>query len=409
MPPTLKIEDPFDRPPVPTRGFALFNYGFRPFFFFAGLFGVVSILFWVGLYAGHMDFNLTSSENLWHAHEMLFGYTMAAIAGFFLTVIPNWTSAKAEKGPALMVLSLFWVLGRVAVWAQGSLPYEMVALIDMLFLLTLTGLVIRPLLDPQYRRQFVFVPILLSLIVGNAMTHLSVLGYDLFGADLGEYGIRLGLDAILVLIVVMGGRVTPSFTSSFLGHANPDIKVKQDPTLNRAVLGVTWAVLVVDQVWATSAVSGAIAMLAAVLHFWRLLGWQGWRTLSNPILWVLHLGYLWLVIGLVFKGLADFGLVDEAAALHVLTIGAIGTMTMAIMTRASLGHTGRAMKAHALIVVAYVSLSLATIVRVSVMWWPDAMMLLIMVSGVLWILAFALFFVIYAPILSRPRIDGRPG
>jgi len=409
MAPTARIEEPIDQPPEPATGFSLFKYGFRPFFFFAGLFGVLSILVWVGVYAGHMGLNLTSPAMLWHAHEMLWGYSAAAIAGFFLTVVPNWTNANAQKGPMLKVLVALWLVGRVAEWSQGSLPYGWVAALDMMFLVALTLVVIKPLTNPQYRRQFVFVPILLCLIVGNAMTHASVLGVTAFDFDWGARGVTLGLDAVLVLIAVMGGRVTPSFTSSFLGHANPNIKVVQKPTLDKAVMAVTWGVLIVDQVWGASVLSGLIYGLAAGLHLWRLVGWQGWRTLSNPLLAVLHLGYLWLVVGFALKGISDFGLFDPASAVHGLTIGAIGTMTLAIMSRASLGHTGRAMKAHTLVVVAYVFLSLAAVTRLSVAICPDFAMELVMASGVLWSLAFLLFFCIYAPILIRPRLDGRPG
>jgi len=406
MPTLINVEDPSAQRPAPPGGFALFNFGFRPFFFFAALFAVLSILVWVGLYAGHVDLNLTSPIGLWHAHEMLFGYTTAAIAGFFLTVVPNWTKAKAQKGPVLMVLVGLWVLGRVVMWAQGALPYGLVAVADMAFLVALTALVVRPLIDPQHRRQMMFLAILACLIVANALTHLEVFG---FGQDLGARGLALGLDATLVLIAVMGGRVTPSFTSSFIGHADPSVKVLQRPRVDRAVLAATWGLLFADQVWALSPLSGTVALIAAALNLLRLSGWQGHRTLGSPILWVLHLGYLWLVVGLALKGLADFGIGDPAAALHALTIGAIGTMTVAIMSRASLGHTGRVVKAHALTVSAYVLISLAALVRLAVPLWPEASVELVMLSGTLWMLAFLLFFVIYAPILVRPRIDGRPG
>lgn len=406
MPATINIEDPSTPPPAPIKGFALFNYGFRPFFFFAALFAVLSIIVWVGLYAGHVDLNLSSPMVLWHAHEMIFGYTTAAIAGFFLTVVPNWTKAKAQKGPILMVLVSLWLVGRVAMWAQGALPYGLVAVADMAFLVALTALVARPLLDPQHRRQLMFLAILTCLILANALTHLEVLG---IGQDLGARGLMLGLDTVIVLIGVMGGRVTPSFTSSFIGHANPSVKVLQRPKLDRTVMVATWGLLIADQVWAQSPLSGAAALIAAALHMARLSGWQGLRTMSNPILWVLHLGYLWLVLGLVLKGLADVGIGDAAAALHALTIGAIGTMTLAIMSRASLGHTGRVVKAHGLTVSAYVLVSLAALARLAVPLWTDAGISLVMLSGALWAVAFLLFFLVYAPILLRPRTDGRPG
>ena len=407
--PILNIEDPHASKPAPIGGLALFNYGFRPFFLAAGLFAVLSVGVWLLQYAGHADLGLASAPALWHAHEMLFGYSMAAVAGFFLTVVPNWTRAKAQKGPVLMILAVLWLLGRVAMWSQAVLPYGLVMIVDMSFLVTLSAVVVRPLLDPQHRRQVVFVPILLSLIAANAMMHLDVLGFSLLGVDWGLRGAMLGLDATIVLIAVMGGRVTPSFTSSFIGHADPSIKVQQRPRLDRAVMVATWAVLAVDLVWPERWLGGAVALVAAALHLARLAGWQSLRTLGNPILWVLHLGYLWLVVGLAFKGGADFGVMAQTDALHALTIGAIGTMTMAIMTRASLGHTGRVIRAHPVIVAAYVLLSVATVSRLAVMAVPDAAVALALGSGVAWILAFGAFVVVYAPILWHPRIDGRPG
>lgn len=407
--PSIRIEDPFVQPAPPVGRFALFNLGFRVFFFAAGLFAVVSIGAWLLVYGGKIDLGLTDAPARWHAHEMLFGFTLAAVAGFFLTVVPNWTRAKAQKGRVLMVLSGLWLLGRIVVWNQGSLPYSAVMVGDMLFLLAFSAVVARPLLDPQHRRQFVFVPILACLIAANALMHMDVLGFAALGIDWGQRGLMLGVDATVVLIALMGGRVTPSFTSSFLGHADPSIKVAQRPGLDRAVMAATWGVLAIDLAWPERWLGGSMALIASVLHLVRLGGWQSLRTLGNPILWVLHLGYLWLVIGLALKGLADFEVLEQAHALHALTIGGIGTMTMAIMTRASLGHTGRSVAARPLIVVAYGLLSIAALARLAVMGWPEATVELVNVSGGAWTLAFAAFFVVYAPILMRPRIDGRPG
>lgn len=407
--PTVRIEDPFAQPATPVGSFALFNLGFRVFFFAAGLFAVVGVGIWLLMYTGQIDLDLTDAPARWHAHEMIFGFTMAAVAGFFLTVVPNWTRAKAQKGQILMGLSGLWLLGRIVVWNQGSLPYGVVMAGDMLFLLAFSAVVARPLLDPQHRRQFVFVPILLCLIAANTLMHLDALGFAALGIDWGQRGLMLGVNATVVLVALMGGRVTPSFTSSFLGHADPTLKVAQRPGLDRAVLAATWGVLAIDLAWPERWLGGSIALIASALHLIRLGGWQSVRTLGNPILWVLHLGYLWLVIGLALKGLADFDIVEQSDALHALTIGAIGTMIMAMMTRASLGHTGHSVVARPLIVVAYILLSIATLARLAVMAWPEAMVELVVVSGAAWTLSFAAFFVIYAPILMRPRIDGRPG
>ena len=407
--PTIRIEDPFVDQPQPQPGFALFNYGFRPFFFLAGLFGVVSVPLWVGLFSAQIDLNLAAAPYLWHGHEMLFGYSAAAIAGFFLTVVPNWTTVTARKGNILVVLSALWLLGRVAFWSQGHIPYSLVIAADMLFLIAFTALVLRPLLDPQHRRQFVFVPILFALIGANAMTHLGILGFDGLGLDWGAHGLTLGLDAIIVLIVVMGGRVTPSFTSSYLGHGDPNIKVRQNAKLDRLVLNATWAMLAINQLAPDHPLAGGVTLFAAVLHAARLSGWQGWRTLANPILWVLHLGYVWLIVGLTLRGLSAFDVLAASDALHALTIGAVGTFTMGVMTRASLGHTGRVIKAAPMIVAAYVLISLAALSRLATAVWPEYSVELVMVSGVAWTVAFVAFLAVYAPILMRPRIDGRPG
>ena len=406
---TIQIEDPFAKPPAPVGRFALFNYGFRPFFFLAGLFGALSVPIWVGLFAGHMNYPLVAGPSIWHGHEMIFGFTAAALAGFFLTVVPNWTKVKAQKGPILIVLSALWLIGRLAYWGQAQLPYVWVMALDLLFLAALLAVVIRPLSDRQHRRQFVFIPILVVALIANLMTHLGVMGVDLFGIDLAHQGLILGVDVMLVLITVMGGRVTPSFTSSYLGQINPGIKVRQNPQIDRAVFWLTWGVLVFDQVLPQTVWTGVVTLLAAAAHILRISGWQGWRTLGNPILWILHLGYVWLILSLILMALADFGWVSMTDALHAFTIGGIGTFVLGIMSRASLGHTGRSVRAAPLTVVAYVLVTLAGVLRVVVMIFDVATMELVMASGVAWSLAFVCFSIVYVPILIRPRVDGRPG
>lgn len=391
--PTLKIEDPFAKQAKPVPKFALFNYGFRPFFLLAGVFGALSVPLWVGLYAGHVDMGLLAAASVWHGHEMIFGYASAAIAGFLLTVVPNWTDAKASKGFILVALTVLWVLGRVAFWAQGLLPYGLVMAADLLFLIGFIAVVIRPLIKPQYRRQLAFVFILMLMLAANIMTHLGVLGVDTFDVDWAAHGVSLGLDAVILLMTILGGRVIPSFTSSYLGHGDPNIKVLQRAKLDRAVILATIAMLVVDQVLPASIAAGLIALLAAILHGVRLSGWQGLRTLGNPIVWVLHLGYMWIVVGLALKGLGDFALIPAADAVHALTIGGIGTITVGIMTRAALGHTGRGIKAAPLIIASYVMISISALLRLAVPLLPDYSVELVMASGVVWTLAFAAYVV----------------
>ncbi|MBF0246722.1 MAG: NnrS family protein [Alphaproteobacteria bacterium] len=217
------------------------------------------------------------------------------------------------------------------------------------------------------------------------------------------------MDGVIVLIAVMGGRVTPSFTSSYVGHTDPNFKVKQSLSLDRNVMFATWAMLVVDQISPLGPVAGAISLFAAVLHAVRLSGWKTGRTLQNPILWVLHLAYGWMVLGLALKALGDWGVVAPGDVLHALTIGAVGNYTLGIMTRASLGHTGRKIHAARPIVWAYVLVSAAAVLRLAVAVLPELSTELVMASGAAWTVAFAIFFAVYAPILMRPRVDGRPG
>ncbi len=396
-------------------GPAVLSAGFRPFFLLAGLFGAITVPVWLGLYAGGLEWPLVVEPRLWHGHEMLFGYGVAAVAGFLLTVIPNWTGRQVAHEPMLAGLAVLWLLGRVAYWGQGFIAPWAVAVLDLAFLATLIGLMARVLLNPQYRRQLVFLAIVALLLVANALTHAQALGLEGTGrGDLGGRGLTLGLDAMVLLITVLGGRVVPSFTSSFLGHADPDIKIRSTPWLERAVIGLTVVLVIADQVafdqvTAMGALAGFVALALAALNGLRLAGWQTRRTLGNPLVWVLHLGYGWLIVGLALRGLAamgwgaDWGL-EPATATHAMTIGAVGTMTLAIMSRAALGHTGRALRAHPLTVAAYILVSVSALTRLSIMSWPGYGLELLMTSGLAWTAAFVCFSIVYVPILTSPRV-----
>ena len=394
---------------------AFFSYGFRPFFLFACLFAALSMsawMLWIGLHAANAQVlrpTISMAPHAWHAHEMLFGYTMAAIAGFFLTAVPNWTDSKPVNGGALFVLSATWLAGRAAVWMSAHLPMVLVAAIDLTFIPMLLALVARALLRRWAPRNFVFIPILSLLFVANALVHADWLAWLDGGADIA-YG--LALNTVVVLIAIIGGRVVPAFTTNALRRLGHDLlSVSRKPLEIAAVasvVAVLIADLLVDLAGLDGTVAGFVAGLAALVHASRLVGWRGHRTVFAPILWVLHLGYAWLVAGLALKAAAHFGLIGQASAVHALTVGAVGTMTLAIMTRASLGHTGRALKVSGATAAAYVMVSMSALLRIAVpVLMPDLYNEGMIAAGLLWVAAFALVSVVYWPVLTMPRISSR--
>jgi uncharacterized protein involved in response to NO len=387
--------------------FALYAYGFRPFFWVAGACALLAIIAWMFLYTlGGLPLpNLPPS--LWHAHEMIYGFIGAAIAGFLLTAVPSWTGARGFAGTALVVLSSVWLAGRVAFATDAVLPWAVVAACDLAFLPALAGLLAPPLLRARNRNT----PLLLVLI-GIWLTDLAFL-YALRSSNvlLARAALLVAIDVILVLITVIGGRIVPAFTASALRARGQAADLRSSRWLDRIVIGAMIAVVCADLVAPGSAIAGVVAALAAALQAWRLAGWRSLRTLDEPLVWSLHLAYAWLPVGLALKALYLLTAASWSAHwLHALTIGVAASMVLAVMTRAALGHTGRPLVAARSIALAYGLLSGAALVRVfapSLVWvgyqWT------VLTSGALWVAAFALFLITYTPILMRPRIDSQPG
>ncbi len=387
------------------------SYGFRPFFLLACLFAALSMaawLAWIGLHAMNGQVlrpTIVMAPHEWHAHEMLYGYTLAAIAGFFLTAVPSWTGSKPVHGPTLALLSATWLAGRIAIWFSAYLPAFLVAALDLAFIPLLLALVAKALFQRWAPRNFVFVPILTLLFVANILVHAQWTG--LMNAVSGM-AYRLALDTIILLIVIIGGRVVPAFTTNALrreGHEN--LPVSRKPLDVLSILSVA-AVLVAEVIEPRGQIAGAITALAALSNAARLAGWCGLKTLNAPIVWILHLAYAWLVLGLGFKAAAHFGLLSEATAIHALTVGAVGSMTLAIMTRASLGHTGRALQVTPAVTFAYLLVSASAAARVAVpAWVPQFYNEGMVVAGVLWMLAYGIVSIVYWPVLTLPRISSR--
>ena len=406
---SLPIAEPS---PAGTRRFALFDYGFRPFFLFAGLWGTVALLLWLALWFGRLDLAGPWQGVLWHGHEMIYGFALAGVAGFLLTAVPGWTGTEPLRGAPLAALALLWLAGRAALLAGAVLPPLLVAAVDLAFLPALalpTALALRAgFKRTRSPRNFMFLVLLASLEAGNLLTHLEALGWT---ADTAATGLRLGLDTLLVMITVVGGRIVPAFTRNAFHQAGIEVAIRSDARLDALAVASVAAMLVAELVLGPGTASGAFAFLAAAAAAVRLWFWQPLTAArGRPLLWVLHLGYGWLVLGLLMKGLADAaGLLPATAALHALTIGAVGTMLMAVMSRASLGHTGRRLVAPPAVAAAYVVLTAAAVLRVAAPLLPGQYDTLLAAAGAAWVLAFGLFSAVYLPILIFPRADGRPG
>lgn len=393
--------------PAASPRVALFAYGFRPFFLFAGIIALIYIPWWAGSLALGWPLATTWPPMLWHAHEMLFGFITAAIAGFLLTAVPSWTGQRGFAGKPLAGLFALWLAGRLAILASGHLPAWVPSAIDLTFLPTLAGMIAGSLLRAR-NRNWPLLGVLALLWACNVLFHVALLKLDV---PLAARAVRIGIDVVLVLVTLIAGRIIPSFTSNAmkaLGHV---------PT-HRPWNGLTPATIVAmiaagiaDALGVAGLLGATIALVAAALHLARLAQWRAPLKLMTPIVWVLHLAYAWLPVGLVLRAIMLLtGGAIAAFWLHALTIGAVTLMIAAVMTRASLGHTGRPLVVAPATTAAYLLILAAAVVRVFGfgavgMRYP----LVLVLSGLLWFAGFCLYLVDYGPILSQARADGRPG
>jgi len=404
----LPIDEPIARP---TRQFAVFEAGFRVFFLLAPLYAACAVAEWILVYSGMIGAPWTASPTLWHAHEMIFGFAAAGVAGFFLTAVPNWTGAPFVRGGRLLALSVLWLLGRLAMHAGGALAPALAAAIDLGFLPALAALVAPPLLRAGVGRNLLLIVVLLALWTADLAMQAELAGPSLgMGWTIGSRGARAAIDILALLITVIGGRIVPAFTTTYLKLCGAPRLPRSVAALDRLAIASMAALLLAEAVFGDTAVTGSLALAGAALQAARLSLWRGLATLRMPILLVLHLGYAWLVVGLALKGAsAFFDTLPETASLHALTVGAVGTMMMGVMSRAALGHTGRKLVAHPITVAAYALVSVAALLRVAAPLVPAAAPSVLTGSGIAWSLAAVLFLSVYAPILVRPRIDGQPG
>lgn len=387
----------------------LLREGFRPFFLGAGLLAVLGMVLWWGYFQFGWTLPVAAPPSLWHGHEMIFGFVAAAIAGFILTALPNWTNTAPVTGRWLAALVVLWLLGRLLVTTSAVWPAGLVAVVDTAFLLSLAGYVGWVLIESHNWRNLVFLVALFAVIGGNVLFHAEQLGLADDGAS---DGLRLALNGIVLLITIIGGRIVPAFTRNALDREGIAHDIKPRAWLDMAVIITVFAIVPADLFARGTFTAAAVTLVAAILSALRFLTWQSERTLGMPIVWSLHLGYLWLVVGLFMKGLAaSLPSLAGIVWIHAITIGAVGTMVLAVMTRATLGHTGGALVASRTTAVAYGAVSVSAITRIVAPEVPDTFYLFLLgISAVAWIAVFATFVVEFWPRLTGPRDTGpQPG
>lgn len=375
----------------PHSGPALFSYGFRPFFLAAGLFATLIVPLWMVIWSGGLTLSAPFSPVDWHIHEMLFGYTSAVIAGFLFTAIPNWTGRMPTRGWPLMALTALWLAGRLAVGGAIGLGPVAVMALDCAFMAAIGTMVTTEIVAGRnWGNLRVVVPVLLYL-AANLTFHIEAMTQG--SADIGR---RLGFAMVTLLIGLIGGRIIPSFTRNWLVKRGPGPLPAPFGRFDAASLAATLLALLIWVGWPEGALPAMGLMLAAALQGARLIRWRGWRVWASPLLLMLHLAFAFIPAGLFATGLAAAGLWPVATGLHLLGIGAIGGMTLAVMMRASLGHTGRALEVGPLLTAAFACVVTAALVRVAIMPGPG-----LWIAATLWSLGFGVFVWRFAPVLAR--------
>jgi uncharacterized protein involved in response to NO len=382
------------------RPLAIWTIGFRPFFLMAGIWSAAALAGWIAMLTMGLTLPSRFGPLAWHIHEMLFGFVLAAIAGFLLTAIPNWTGRAPISGRPLAALAALWLAGRLACLMSASIPLWLAAATDLAFPFVLCAVCAREIVAGRnWRNMPMPVPIAV-LGLADLLMYLELAGFSV-PAGLGW---RLALTAIIVLISVVGGRIIPVFTRNWLTKQGATGVPVAHGRVDNVALGALHAGMIGWALFPAFSPVGGLLLLAAALNFWRLVRWCGIATWAEPLLIVLHVGYLWVVIGAALLGASMLtGHVAEAAAIHALTAGAIGTMTLGVMTRVSLGHTGRALAADRITALIYLLVILAAVARVAAAA-SGSLPVLIEISAMLWIGSFGLFALRYGPMLLAPRV-----
>jgi uncharacterized protein involved in response to NO len=386
-------------------GLALLCYGFRPFFLGAGLWAVIAILVRLADVSGFDSGGFALHDStLWHAHAVLFAYSSAVVAGFSLTAVPNWTGRLPISGTPLLALFCLWVIGRVALFLP-SIPIGAVIAVDAAFLPVLAAVLAREVLAARNIRNLPVCALVLLLGAANLVFHLEASG--VIAAE--GYAVRMGTGMLTLLIGLIGGRIVPSFTNNWFARNKLPRDATSELHLDRLVHGSSLVAVLGWVLVPYSLLTAAACFVGFAAHTTRLVQWRGWRAHSDALVAVLHVGYAWIPIGFLLLGASiAFGMPSPSAALHALTAGAVGTMTLAVMTRATLGHTGRPLHVGDGTLAVYSAVTISAVSRVAAGFAPDMATPLLTISGALWLGAFALFVAIYGPMFLTPRLGGEP-
>lgn len=401
----MNIEKPF------TGNYALTHLGFRPFFLSAGAFAVIGILLWTAIYSFNWQgLNAAYPPITWHAHEMIFGYTLAVVAGFLLTAIKNWTGQQTLHQAPLLLLTAIWLAARLLPFMQG-LSLQAVASVDLLFMLALLAAVAIPVLRARQWQQAGIIAKVALMTLANAVFYLGLLGYWSAGTQLGLYA---GLYLMIALIFTMGRRVIPFFIERGVGvsfKANNTRWVDRSSLVLFLLFAITDLIAMTQGNQALAGMAAALALVQIPLHGWRLYGWYHAAIWQKPLLWVLYVAYAWLVLGFGLKFLSWSTGLSPWLAVHAFAYGGIGMMTLGMMARVILGHTGRnVFEPPALVGKIFAILFAGACVRILAVWaLPQWHWWWIVIAQCLWMLAFGLFVWLYAPMLIKPRVDKRYG
>ncbi|MFP5401897.1 MAG: NnrS family protein [Gammaproteobacteria bacterium] len=392
----IRLDEPSTKR-IPPDTFSLWALGFRPFYLLAALFAAIAVPVWAVAYSGAIE--LPMPGIWWHAHEMIFGFAVAVIIGFLFTAGRNWTGLDTPTGKPLMVLAAVWLAGRLAM-AFGSGAW--VAIVDLAFLPVAAGMLLRVLIKAKSKRNYFVGALPAMLALANLFFHLAALG--VIEAD-PLTAMHLALGLVVLLETIVGGRVIPMFTFNAVRGVKQwrNVQVDWAAAIATGIALLLWAL-------GAGAWAGAVSLLAAALQAARVGGWNPWATRGQPILWVLHLAYLWIPLGLALIALTQFGVLPRSAGIHALAIGATGGLIIGMITRTALGHTGRMLVAGGIETAAYALVLIAALLRVlTVGFLPVAQLGGVHAAATLWSIAFLLYVWRYAPFLLRARVDGKEG